>query len=156
MRLFTDMARQFGQTLSNCVMLFWTLSFIFSACTFDKMFHSNPNFAVQLRLHYVERLFESFLWHADRIFLDPQLNTVLYILQCVAVSSFCPLGMIYQCGAPACLATCANPSAPQFCLFPNKDACVCPPGQLLFNETCTSNCPIGCLDPRDQLHPVSK
>jgi len=76
------------------------------------------------------------------------------IFLCLETISLCPPGMIYQCSVSACLATCADPTAPQFCPFPNKDACVCPTGQLLHNGTCTANCPIGCVDANNQLHPV--
>lgn len=66
-------------------------------------------------------------------------------------ASYCPAGMIYKCSTKACLATCADPEAPDVCPFANKDACVCPPGELLYNGTCTASCPVGCLDQHGQL-----
>jgi hypothetical protein len=78
------------------------------------------------------------------------------MLDIIAGQTFCPAGMVYQCSAPACLATCTEPNAANECPYANKDACVCPAGQVLNNGTCTSSCPVGCLDSNSQLRQVGK
>ena len=66
----------------------------------------------------------------------------------------CGEDMEYQREAPACPATCLNPTASLYCDFPATEACVCPEGKMLEDGKCIDPVKCGCIDINDVRYEV--
>ncbi|KAI0235586.1 Zonadhesin [Lamellibrachia satsuma] len=59
----------------------------------------------------------------------------------------CGPDMVYQLSAPACLATCSKPNAPEECGLPKTDSCVCADNDsVVVDGKCVSAQTCGCTD----------